>query len=70
MKELKKMLTVKHILEFILMIILYRSFEMAGVKKYAVAIILCLILLLVSRKKRWSVEAMCIAIPASVYIVF
>ena len=64
------MLTVKHILEFVLMIILYRSFEIAGVKKYAVAIILCLILLLVSRKKRWSVEAMCIAIPASVYIVF
>lgn len=56
-------------LEVILFIILYRSFEIPGIKKYAVAIGLCLVLLFLSRKKQWPVQALALGIPAAVYLV-
>lgn len=69
MAELKKIITVRWLLEFILFIILYRSFEIAGVKKYAVAILFCFAFLFLGRKKRWPGEVLCVAIPAATYMV-
>lgn len=69
MTELKKLITVRRLLEFILIIILYRSFEIAGVKKYAVAILFCLAFLFLARKKKWPAEVLCVAIPAATYMV-
>ncbi len=69
MAELKKMITVRRLLEFILIIILYRSFEIAGIRKYAVAIVFCLVFLFLARKKKWSPEVLCVAIPSVTYLV-
>ncbi len=69
MAELKKVFTVKNILEFLFILVLYRSFEFAGAKKYAIAVLFCLILLVLARKKKWKPEALCVAIPAVAYVV-
>ena len=69
MDKLKKIFTVNHALEFLLFTILYRSFEIAGIKKYAAAILLCLFFSFLARKKEWSADILCVAIPAVVYIV-
>lgn len=69
MAELKKIITVRRLLEFVLIIILYRSFEIAGIKKYAVAIVFCLAFLFLARKKKWPAEVLCVAIPAAAYMV-
>ena len=69
MEKLKNMFSVRYLLEIALITILYRSFEIAGIKKYAVAIVFCLVLLWISRKKQWSMNALCIGIPAVVYLV-
>lgn len=70
MEKLKNMFSVKCLLEIVLITILYRSFEIAGIKKYAVAILFCLILLWASRKKQWSMNVLCVGLPAVIYIVF
>lgn len=67
--ELKKIITVRNLLEFVLIFILYRSFEIAGIKKYAVAVVFCLVLLFLGRKKQWSADILCVAIPAVTYLV-
>lgn len=69
MAELKRLLTVRNLLEFLFIIVLYRSFEIAGIKKYAVAVVACLVLLFLARKKKWPVNTLCIAIPAAVYVI-
>lgn len=69
MTELKKIFKIKIIFEFLLFILLYRSFEIAGIKKYVVAIIFCFLCLFLARKKEWDVANLCIAIPAVTYLV-
>lgn len=69
MAELKNNLKLKVILEFVFFVILYRSFEIAGIKKYAVAMIFCLLFLFFSRKKKWDIEILCVAIPMVTYLV-
>lgn len=69
MNESKKMVAVKRIIEMILFVVLYRSFEIAGIKKYAVAIVFCALFLFFSRKKQWNPDATAIVIPSMVYIV-
>lgn len=68
MEKLKKFFSVRCLLELALITILYRSFEIAGIKKYAVAIVFCLALLFIARKKQWSMNVLSIGIPAVVYI--
>lgn len=67
--KLKKIFSAKYLLEFALITILYRSFEIAGVKKYAVAIVYCMMLLFFVRKKQWSADVLCLGIPAVVYMI-
>ena len=59
----------KYFLELLLFIILYRSFEIAGIKKYAAAILICGIFLFLARKKEWSVPVLVVGIPAAVYLI-
>ena len=69
MDKLKKIFTVRNLLEIVLITILYRSFEIAGIKKYAVAILFACVLLFLARKKKWCVDTLWIAVPAVLYLV-
>lgn len=58
----------KYFLELLLFVILYRSFEIAGIKKYAAAILICGVFLILARKKEWPVQVLAVGIPAAVYL--
>lgn len=71
MIDIKKIVTVKHILELVFMTILYAMLDnVAGIKKYAVILALCMVFFVLGRKKKWSVEALfCIALPVISYVL-
>lgn len=71
MIKLKKNIAVKYILELILMTILYAILDNAGgIKKYAFIMVLCVGLLILGAKKRWSVETFfCLSLPVFAYVL-
>lgn len=73
MVDFKKIITVtvKRILQLILMVFLYAILDnIGGIKKYIVIFALCTIFFLSGRKKKWSADAlMCIGLPVMVYVI-
>lgn len=70
MKELRKHLTVKRLVELISMLILYVSFDTAGIKKYVVALAFCGVFFFLGRKKKWDLELfLCVGFPMIIYIL-
>lgn len=70
MNRLKEMVNVKNILELSAMLLLYVSFDVGGIKKYAAAGLFSLLFLFLGRKKKWSVDAViCTALPMIVYVL-
>lgn len=71
MIRLEKNVAVKYILELVFMTILYAMLDnVGGIKKYAFILVLCAVLLVLGRKKRWSVEEIfCLALPVFAYIL-
>lgn len=70
LKELRKDLTVKRLMELISMLILYISFDTSGIKKYVVALLFCSVFFLLGRKKKWDLElVLCVGFPIIIYIL-
>ena len=71
MIDLKKYIKVKYILEFVFMILLYAMLDnVGGIKKYIIILSVCMFLLVLGRKKRWSADMfLCIALPTILYVL-
>lgn len=71
MIELKKILTIKHFVELVLMICLYAILDnVAGIKKYVIILAISMFFFLLGRKRQWNVRVVLTAIlPTVVYIV-
>lgn len=71
MIEIKKIVTVKNILELLLMTVLYAMLDnVGGIKKYIVVLLACLIFLFLGREKKWSLETLCcVLLPVSIYVL-
>ena len=70
MNKLKDVISVKRLVELVSMLILYVFFDAGGAKKYAVALVFCVIFLFLGRKKQWSADALLVVgIPAVVYVL-
>lgn len=70
MSELKKLLTIKHILEFLFMIALYAMLDnVPGIKKYIFILAACMVFALLGRKEQWNAKVvLAIILPTIVYI--
>lgn len=70
MSELKKKITVSGLLGLVSMLFLFNYMDDGGIKKYAVAVGICVLFMLLGRKKKWSLtDFLCVAIPTIVYIL-
>ena len=70
MNKLKEVITIKRLLELVSMLVLYVLFDAGGAKKYAAALVFCVIFLFLGRKKQWSADALlCVAFPSVVYVL-
>ena len=71
MNNLKNSVNIKYILELLCMIFLYAMLDnVGGIKKYIILLGVCMILLCLGRKNKWSVDALfCIALPIVVYVL-
>lgn len=71
LSNFRKIVSIKHLLELIFMMLLYAMLDnVAGIKKYAVIIAACIVLLFFGRKKTWDMKTVLTAIiPPIVYIL-
>lgn len=71
MVKLRKYTVVKSILEIIILTFLYAMLDnMAGIKKYAFIVGLCIVFVALGFKKRWSAEALlCLSMPVFCYVL-
>ena len=71
MSNLKKIISVKNILELILMIFLYAILDnVGGIKKYIVVLVFCMVFFWNGRKNKWSPEALLyIGLPVIAYVL-
>lgn len=71
MIDLKKIVTIKNIIELILMVFLYAILDnLGGLKKYVIVLAFCMVFFFLGRKTKWSAElVLCVAIPAFTYVM-
>ena len=71
LSNFRKIVMLKHLLELMVMMLLYAMLDnVSGIKKYVVIIVACIVLLFLGRKKCWDIKIVLTAvIPTFVYII-
>lgn len=71
MINIKKYTLIKYILELVVWMLLYAMMDnVGGIKKYALILVMCAVLMVLGFKKKWSVESLlCVAMPAVSYVL-